>query len=263
MRSDIRIESIKTLLEAVQFSEEQNQECSELWWRGEDLICLPGETKPWDLKPKVYRKSYNESKLALRFLNRARVRHGNCPKSEDWPGWLFLMQHFGLPTRCLDWAESPLVALYFSVRSLEYHKASGRLWCLNTKKLNYNFEVNGVVVPQDGEAHFLCQEAFFPTQSKNEKILAVLADHSDFRHFVQSAAFTIHGKDVPLNGKYPERRNEVLDLSTCLIEYEVPGDAKTKLSQNLTSLGISESYLFPDLNSLSRDLERMDLIGSE
>ena len=50
--------------------------------------------------------------------------------------WLTLMQHYGLPTRLLDWSESPLVALYFALSSDEDAKADAAVWVLNPMKLN-------------------------------------------------------------------------------------------------------------------------------
>ena len=40
-------------------------------------------------------------------------------KKNDWEV-LFFMQHYGIPTRLLDWSENPFVALYFALTSASY-----------------------------------------------------------------------------------------------------------------------------------------------
>lgn len=241
MTDKFRITGLDDLIKAAALANEHFGE-GFCWWRGEGII-----DDTWTLKPQIYRKEHDEAFLSFHFINRAKVRCSKWPTgSDDWPSWLFLMQHYGLPTRLLDWTESPLIALYFAVKEAVYQGQSGRIWCLQPYKLNSLFDVKGIALPQMEHAHFLCQEAFIEAHNPSSKILSVVGDHFDVRHFVQSAAFTIHGTTTALN-EHPEKNH-------FLLEFEVSGEVKRELLYALKVVGIRESYLFPDLDHLALDL---------
>src|SRR5258707_15269530 len=46
-----------------------------------------------------------------------------------------LMQHYGAPTRLLDWTLSPWVACYFAVQAPNESKADAAIWSFNSKEL--------------------------------------------------------------------------------------------------------------------------------
>src|SRR5205807_197229 len=80
-----------------------------LWYRGCGRVSH-------QLKPSLYRhKGSNtiEDLMKLEKLLLARFQQRSIPFlsrsiSDTWE-WLFLMQHYGVPTRLLDWSESPLM----------------------------------------------------------------------------------------------------------------------------------------------------------
>jgi hypothetical protein len=96
-------------------------------WRLASSLFRQIESKKGDLQRsfEIERdaKAEFESQLHLH------MNPAGLPKPNDWLGWWSLMQHYGAPTRLLDWTASPYVAAYFAVRSND--DSDGLIWVLN------------------------------------------------------------------------------------------------------------------------------------
>lgn len=128
-----------------------------LWWRGHI-------EKSWRLVPGIYRGSLGDSEVPLntRFRNMAVSRYPKIPASGDLLGWLSLMQHYRLPTRLLDWSESPLVALFFAMQETSTYKGDSIVWALLPMNLSLE-ELPGrgaIFSAQSSDIQKLFHEAF-------------------------------------------------------------------------------------------------------
>lgn len=132
------INSIGQLIEKLQ--DHVADYVSPIWFRGQAV-------NSWSLEPKLMRIDPvpSETYYLNRFKQDASIILTHHPKSEF--EWMFLMQHYGVPTRLLDWSESPLTALYFAINS--HPSEPGALWILLPSELNkksnyrpdYEFEI--------------------------------------------------------------------------------------------------------------------------
>src|SRR3989304_8610238 len=111
--NSMKICNLNNLIYAVEHAEKTFK--IETWWRGqsEDWPLLSGIHRP-DLCPQE-KQDRCEKDLVRRFLLGARTRHSHWPEG-DYILQLAMMQHYRLPTRLLDWTESPLFALFFGGR---------------------------------------------------------------------------------------------------------------------------------------------------
>jgi len=214
------------------------------WWRGQANL-------DWKVVPSLYHKGKHKDEFNMihSFMNHALVRRSNVPNKDDLQGWLFLMQHFGLPTRLLDWSNSPLVALYFAIREELFSNKNGVVWGLQPAALNADqVEIGSVLTLNHHKVLPFFANAFSSSGQKDiKKILAISSQHIDTRQLLQASEFTIHGYEQPLN--------ELSQADKFMVRIIIPVEAKPKLKESLRVLNITESQLFPDLDHLAIELE--------
>jgi len=210
------------------------------WYRGQS-------NSSWNLRPAIARIEHQagyEPDLSVTFMTRARTRHRDCPAPNDLPGWLFLMQHYGLYTRLLDWTELPLVALFFAVTGSE--AADAAVFILNPRLLNAGHgHTAAIMLPHHPHAKKLISSAFQTTDSTSE-VVAILPPEIDYRMLLQRGGFTVHGDRSPLDS-HP-LHDQFLGKLTILQE------RRASIRNQLHALGINRSYLFPDLSNLAQSL---------
>jgi hypothetical protein len=206
----------------------------------------------WTLVPAVHRSYDNigERNLAGRFRLGAPTRSPRCPEFGDLPGWLSLMQHYGLPTRLLDWTGSLLTAAYFAARH-EPLARPGAIWVLVPSELNnlLGHDKDRIYLLHGSEARPLLSNAFEGTPCEDE-VLAVLPVDLDLRMTVQIGGFTFHATPTPLE--------ERTGADHCLVKFVIPESAKPTFAEELWVLGARRGVLFPDLDNLAVDLATDD-----
>ncbi|CRF32570.1 hypothetical protein BRSU_0878 [Brachyspira suanatina] len=263
-----------------------------VWYRGH-------ADKEWELIPSIQRAKFNNDKEYLdneelfrkerefvnTFMSKAVMLDHKKPNINDYASWLTLMQHYGMPTRLLDWTESPLVALYFAISYRKEEKKDAIIFLLNPYELNKNQQLedytdsNGRKLQNDfvynmyhNTIYTMVYSAFKRWElSSNisirtpedykfnyrycklyDKIAACYPTHYDGRVYNQYSAFTVHNTMKKLENINNELINN--DSKGFLDKIIIPSSKKKILLNDLKIMGITDSYIFPDFQHLSNNI---------
>ena len=72
--------------------------------------------------PQKKKKKIFEERSLTRFRSEFNLYTRDMERPDKKLSWLSLMQHYGVPTRLLDFSTSPYVALYFAIENLAPQK---------------------------------------------------------------------------------------------------------------------------------------------
>lgn len=243
----------------------QSKSKNPLWFRG----C--GNSN-YELIPSLYRhrkiRSIDklielEYRLLTRFNQRSIPFH-NRNLDDVWFS-LFFMQHYGIPTRLLDWTENPFIAFYFATAFAKYEIVSNKIkfinnaavWILdpviwNKHALRHESYDQGILTTTDEQI-----KGYKPIsryQPMNNLPVAIYGAHNSSRIVAQRGVFTIYGQnkvameELYISEKFP---------TDSLIKINLNKSKLIKMRKDILNNGITESVVFPDLEGLAKEIRRI------
>jgi hypothetical protein len=237
---DEEIKSVSDLINKLKEGHEAYN--GEIWFRGQGV-------NTWKLLPGILRTQTQVSEYTLfkKFKQNTNLLLLASPKNDF--EWMFLMQHFGAPTRLLDWTELPLVALYFACEE-KHNENDGTFWILKPTELNKNANIDS-----DRESFYIphCDEQIVESysyeryrQDENSRLLpiAILATRNNERIQAQQGTFTIHHKNTTSIEDVGDKEH--------IRRFTIPSTNKADIRNELKNLGIAEFQLFPELATIGK-----------
>lgn len=171
---------------------------------------------------------------------------------ENTNSWEFLshMQHYGIPTRILDWTESLAAAIFFA---LSGNRNAPCVWVTNGYLLNRQAGASTQIIVPGIDPFPDYFECFVLHDDQGRKDwpheLPVFLDipWASDRIVAQKGYFTFHSEPTSLESAAPDCVRKVP-----LSDAAIPGAISF-----LESAGVNEYTIFPDLEGLARHLKKV------
>lgn len=168
---------------------------------------------------------------------------------------MIIMQHYGAPTRLLDWSKSPYVAAYFAFENLQSDINNVSIWVVNVERLRH-FHNEGKIAdiyknPDSPNRFEGIQRAI---NSGVDGLISLVPRKMDQRMLSQQSVFLMPlnlDKTFYENMDYYENAAGELDAFT---KITIPYNLRHRVLYELTLMNIDARTLFPGLDGFSRSL---------
>lgn len=266
----MKLEVIKNISEYLAVISE-NRKIGNIWFRGQKF-------SEYQLEPSLFREkidvSINEpyykrekyliknANLSVKKFKEYVKKYKDC-SSFDEIDYLYLMQHYGIPTRLLDFSKNELIALYFSVSNFtqsnhkledeifdftstqSYTKLGSSVYCINPNLINKeSFRTSEIINLNEYNFDSL-KNIDFPICIKSNSI--------DERIKVQEGVFVYYGTMIHPLDYYSIFEKDITKIF-------IPNSVREQIKEELKDkYEISHLTMFPDITGVCMEIiDEMD-----
>ena len=237
---------------------------SGVWFRGNGTIY------PVPLRPGVHRDDFTiiaqkrshgtndeEKRLNLEraMLDEFRTSGAVFLDANNIVAVYLIAQHYGMPTRLLDWTTNPLAGLFFAVDDKTKHDVDGEVFVMEAKQIlppvpagvKGDLGLWNVVGMRHPYVTDAIGQSFWhrPKKERPPLIIPIRPDNQSGRIGQQSSCFTLHTHEA-----------KPCDNPT-LAKIKIPAKAKGDVLKELHRLNLNQFTIYNDLDHLSKDIKRM------
>ena len=245
----MNVKNVKSWRELRDFVGDLRDSNDEFLWRGQ-------RDATWKLSSTIYRffesqfipqndRMDYENRAVEFFQRRVKSARDLEVKISEKSEILALMQHYGCPTRMLDWSKSPFVALYFAI---EEQSAKAALFGLNLTK--YQALVGEKVVLDDYDGSVLSwipRRVFGHLQRDSVTFpIPLVPEPITDREYNQQTAFL-----VDLQHEKPLEDCFLGDVNDYLWKLEFGRSMRPSIVSDLLSMNIDGYHLFQGLHGIA------------
>ncbi len=249
----LHIKSWKDLIEKLEFLKLETDWLSHYLFRGQS-------DDNWSLKPSILRilEEYDiERELGLKFeltIYREFISRAHLYPELKFPEVQMgkfglinsIMQHFGAPTRLLDWTTSPYIALYFAVRT-NFDK-DGAVFLFNQTVLGSVLKNNFYDSDKDN---------IFIESSESSYLTSIITNFETLRYNFQQGCFTVAADIKKDHYKliYEALQSQITKNGTPFCILKIDKTVKHEFLARLRKLNIKPDILFPDIEGFANMLK--------
>ncbi len=216
--------------------------------------------KCWRLVPSLNRVCGHDLQLEKAvFRSFRKYGYADLAQYEGFWQLLPVAQHYGLPTRLLDWSYSPLVAAHFATEDIEAYDRDGAIWCLDATEIKARLPARLRKCLDEANSNVFSlgllereAESFEDLQSMSREPFALFFEPASMLDRIanQYALFSVVSDPAVLLSDILEEQE--IDYYKIVI----PKEVKLEIRDKLDYINISERMLYPGLDGICRWIAR-------